>query len=129
MGQRLSILAAALCLAIATVTMQAADITGKWTAQVPGRDGQMREQTFTFKVDGEKLSGTVSGMPGGSDAEIKDGVTRGDEVSFSIVRSWQGGEVTLRYKGKVSGSEIAFTQTRDGGDAPAREFTARRVTS
>lgn len=129
MRQRLAMFVAALCVGLASVTMLAADITGKWTAQVPGRDGQMREQTFTFKVDGEKLAGTVSGMPGGSDAEIKDGTVKGDDVSFSIVRSWQGGEVTLRYKGTVSGSEITFTQTRDGGDAPAREFTARRVTS
>src|SRR5450756_168964 len=29
----------------------AADISGKWVAQVPGRSGQARETTFTFKVD------------------------------------------------------------------------------
>ena len=38
----------------------AADVTGKWTAQVPGRQGQTRETTFTFKQDGETLTGTVS---------------------------------------------------------------------
>src|SRR5262249_35022852 len=30
-----------------------ADVSGKWTAQVPGRDGQPQETTFTFKVEGD----------------------------------------------------------------------------
>ncbi|BCS32567.1 hypothetical protein TBR22_A17810 [Luteitalea sp. TBR-22] len=129
MRQGLSMLAMALCLAIASVTIHAADVTGKWTAQVAGRDGQTREQIFTFKVEGEKLTGTVSGMPGGSDAEIRNGSVKGDDVAFSVVRSWQGNEVTMLYKGKVTGNEISFTQTREGADTPPRQFTARRVTS
>lgn len=116
-------------LALATISVYAADVNGKWTAQVAGRDGQTREQTFTFKVDGETLTGTVSGMPGGSDAEIKDGIAKGDDIAFSIVRSFQGQEVKLLYKGKVSGNEIKFSSQRDGGDQPPREFTAKRVTS
>lgn len=116
-------------LAVATISVYAADVSGKWTAQVAGRDGQTREQTFTFKVDGEKLTGSVSGMPGGSDAEIKDGVAKGDDIAFSIVRSFQGQEVKLLYKGKVSGNEIKFSSQREGGDQPPREFTATRVTS
>ena len=129
MRQRLSMLATAAIVAVASVSIYAADVTGKWTAQVPGRDGQMREQTFTLKADGETLTGTVSGMPGGSDAEIKDGTVQGDDITFNIVRSFNGNEVKLLYKGKVSGGEIKFTQTRDGGDMPPREFTAKRVTS
>lgn len=129
MFQRLSMVATAVLVAALSASVYAADVTGKWTAQVPGRDGQMREQTFTFKVDGETLTGTVSGMPGGSDAEIKEGTVKGDDIAFAIVRSFQGNEVKLLYKGKVSGAEIKFSQTRDGGDMPAREFTAKRVTS
>jgi hypothetical protein len=127
MRQRLSMLASAALIAVASVSMYAADVTGKWTAQVPGRDGQTREQTFTLKVDGEKLTGTVSGMAG--DAEIKDGTAKGDDLAFSVVRNFQGQEMKFLYKGKVSGSEIKFTTTREGGDAPPREFTAKRVTS
>ena len=41
----------------------AADVTGKLTAQVPGRNGT-RESTFTFKVDGDKLTGTMTGGQG-----------------------------------------------------------------
>jgi uncharacterized protein (DUF2147 family) len=129
MRQRLSMFATAMFVAVASVAISAADVTGKWTAQVPGRDGQTREQTFALKADGEKLTGTVSGMMGGGDAEIKDGTVKGDEIAFNIVRSFNGNEIKLLYKGKVSGAEIKFTQTRDGGDMPPREFTAKRVTS
>lgn len=125
MRQKLSMLAAVLAFAVASLS--AADVTGKWTAQVAGRDGQTREQVFTFKVDGEKLTGTISGMMGGADAEIKDGTAKGDDIAFSVVRSFQGQEVKINYKGKVSGPEIKFTQQREGGEP--REFTAKRVTS
>lgn len=127
MRQRLSMLAAVLALSVAS--LYAADVTGKWAAQVAGRDGQMREQTFTFKVDGETLTGTISGMQGGPDVEIKDGTAKGDDIAFNVVRSFQGQEVKILYKGKVSGGEIKFTSQREGGEGQQREFTAKRVTS
>jgi hypothetical protein len=125
MRHTLSMLAAGLAMAVASLS--AADITGKWTAQVPGRDGQTREQTFTLQVDGEKLTGTVSGMQGGAETEIKDGTAKGDDIAFSVVRNFQGQDVKIFYKGKVSGAEIKFTSQREGGEP--REFTAKRVTS
>jgi hypothetical protein len=88
----------------------------------------MREQTFTFKVDGEKLTGSISGRPGGVDIEIKDGTARAEEIAFDVVRSFQGQEVKIMHKGKVSDGEIKFTSWRDGSDQ-MREFTAKRVTS
>lgn len=111
---------------VTTMAAFAADVTGKWTAQVPGRDGQTREQTFTLKADGEKLTGTVSGMNG--DTEIKDGTVKGDDIAFSVVRSFQGNEVKVNYKGKVTGAEIKFTSQREGGDR-TQEFVAKKATS
>ena len=103
----------------------AADVDGKWTAQVPGRGGQTREQTFNFKAEGEKLTGTVSGMQG--DNPISDGKISGDEISFTVKLNIQGNEITLLYKGKVSGDEIKMTRSRQGGDQPGQEFTAKRA--
>ena len=37
-------------LGLLTLTAMAADVSGKWIAQMPGRNGQTRESTFTFKV-------------------------------------------------------------------------------
>jgi hypothetical protein len=103
----------------------AADVDGKWTAQVPGRGGQTRETTFTFKAEGEKLTGTVSGMQG--DNPISDGKITGDEISFSLKLNFQGNDFTFHYKGKVSGDEIKMTRTREGSDQPGQEFTAKKV--
>jgi hypothetical protein len=116
--------AAALAVAV-VASVQAADVTGKWTAQVPGRDGQTREVTFNFKQDGEKLTGTMSGMQ--ADIELKDGVVKGDDISFNTVMSMGGNEIQMTYKGKIAGEEIKFTRTREGGDRPPQEFTAKRA--
>lgn len=124
MKRKTIFLSACFILAASAIAL-AADVSGKWTAQVPGRGGQTREQTFNFKAEGDKLTGTVSGMQG--DNPISDGKITGDEISFKVVFSVQGNEVKLLYKGKVAGDEIKFTRTRDGGEGPGQEFTAKRV--
>ena len=110
---------------VALATAWAADVTGKWTAQVPGRGGQTRETTFNLKAEGDKLTGTVSGMQG--DNPISDGKISGDEVSFKVKVSFNGNDFTMAYKGKVAGDEIKFTRTIEGREAPPTEFTAKRV--
>lgn len=112
-------------LVAAAASVQAADVAGKWTAQVPGRGGQTREQTFNFKADGEKLTGTISGMQG--DIEIQDGKLKGDELSFNVKMSFQGNEMKMSYKGKLAGDEIKMTRQREGSEQPPAEFTAKRA--
>jgi hypothetical protein len=90
----------------------AADVTGKWVAQVQGRQGTV-ENTFNFKVDGTTLTGTMT-TPQGETA-ISEGKASGDEISFVIVRSFGGNEMKFLYKGKVSGDEIKFTREMQGG--------------
>ena len=122
--KRLVLLFAAVLLVV--VTASAADVTGKWTAQVPGRGGETRETTFTFKADGMKLTGSMSGQQG--EMAISDGKISGDEISFSVTANFGGNEVKLLFKGKVSGAEIKFTRTREGSDR-TQEFTAKRATT
>jgi len=114
------------CFVFAALSLAwAADLNGKWVGQVPGRGGQTRETTFTFKAEGDKLTGTVSGMQG--DNPISDGKISGDDITFTVKLSIQGNDITFLYKGKVSGDEIKFTRTRQGGDQPGQEFTAKRA--
>ena len=122
--QRIVILTACLLLA-GVVQALAADVTGKWVAQVPGRNGQTNETTFNLKAEGNKLTGTVSGRQG--DNPISDGKISGDDISFTVAMSFNGNDIKLLYKGKVAGDEIKFTRTREGGDQPGQEFTAKRV--
>jgi hypothetical protein len=105
----------------------AADINGKWTAQIPGRDGQTQETTITLKVEGDKLTGSISGRQG--DTPIADGKVSGDEISFTVTRERQGATVKQIYKGKVSGDEIKFTRSNEGGQGnrPPVEFVAKRA--
>lgn len=111
-------------LLLAAVAVFAADVSGKWVAQVPGRGGETREATFTFKVDGNQLTGSVSGRRG--DVAISDGKIDGDDISFTQVMEFGGNQVKLLYKGKVSGGEIKFTRQREGGERSV-EFTAKRA--
>jgi hypothetical protein len=124
MKYRIAFLAACLVLSGMAIAY-ASDVSGKWVAQVPGRQGQTREVTITLKAEGEKLTGTVSGRQG--DTPIADGKIKGDEISFTVTQSFQGNEVKANYTGKVSGDEIKFTRTFGGGDRPPVEFTAKRA--
>ena len=72
------LLSAVLILAIVTICF-AADITGHWT----GRIADQFDIAYDFKVDGEKLTGGTTG-PDGAVIPIKDGMIKGDSLSFSI---------------------------------------------
>ena len=128
MKLRIPVLTAVLAAAFlsSTLPLQAADaaVAGKWTAQVPGRDGQTRDVTFNFKTAGDKLTGTMSGRQG--DVEITDGKVKGDEVSFDVTMNMQGNTAKMTYKGKVAGDEIKFTRQREGSDRTS-EFVAHRA--
>ena len=111
-----ALLAVALCVLMSVVAM-AADLNGAWVVKVPGRDGNTTEQTYTFKVDGSKLTGTVSGGRGG-DREIKDGKVDGANFEFSIERPGRGDgapAVTTKYKGKQDGDTITLSFEGRGG--------------
>ena len=90
----------------------AADVSGKWVAEMQGRQGTS-ETTFDFKVDGTTLTGTMTGR--GGETAISEGKINGDEISFVVVRNFNGNEIKLLYKGKVEGDEIKFTREFEGG--------------
>ncbi len=113
-----------LFLSLAASVAFAADVNGKWTAQVPGRGGETREVTFTFKADGNQLTGSMTGPRG--EVQISDGKIDGDDISFAQVMEFNGNQMKLLFKGKVSGDEIKFKRQREGGDR-TQEFTAKRA--
>jgi len=124
MMRRIVLLSA--CFVLAALTLAwAADVSGKWVAQVPGRDGQTRETTINLKADGNNLTGTISGRQG--DNPIADGKIDGDNISFTVKVNFGGNERKFIYKGKVAGDEIKFTRTVEGMDQGAQEFTAKRA--
>ena len=74
--------------------------------------------TFTFKVDGEKLTGTVESPRG--ELEIKQGKAKGDELSFNV----EIGDNTIDYQGKLADDKIKM---KSKGPMGEREFTLSRL--
>ena len=136
---------AALVFALSSVTALAADFNGKWSADVPGRNGNMQTTTFTFTVDATAMTvtGTVTGRMG--DTPITNGKVPADTISFDVVRTMNGNSFTMTYSGKADGDTIKFTRTfagggpgggaapggnaggSNGGPPPPQEFTAKRA--
>lgn len=106
---------------IFATTLAAADATGVWNASFTTPNGQTRENTLTLKADGEKLTGKLASARGESD--IRDGVVKGEDISFSVVRNFGGNDMEFKYKGKIAGDEIKFTVDAGGRNF---EMTAKR---
>jgi hypothetical protein len=104
----------------------ASDVSGKWKADFQTADGQKGQNVFTFKVDGEKLTGTVYSSFAGSEAKIEEGEIKGDAISFAITRNMGGSDARFRYRGKVAGDEIKFVVTIGDADGMQVEMTAKR---
>ena len=100
------------------------DVSGKWVAEFTTPNGQTRESTFNFEVDGEKLTGTVSGRRG--DSPIEDGKVSGEKITFSVTRDFGRGDMKFLYEGALSGDEIQMQVTIEGRDRTF-DMTAKRA--
>jgi len=106
------------------MSLWAADISGKWKGTAEGPNGAI-ERTFTFKVDGTKLTGETESQMMGK-ATITDGKIDGDNISFTINANFQGNEMKLQYKGKVTGDQIKLSVDFGGGGQTV-EYTLKRI--
>ncbi|MCU1234552.1 MAG: hypothetical protein JWP63_2519 [Candidatus Solibacter sp.] len=118
---------------VAAFSLLAADVTGKWVAEQPGRNGgPPRQTTFDLKADGSALTGSMTGGMGRGGAApaaiaISDGKVDGDKVSFTVKRETPNGAMEQKYTGTVSGDELNLTTTRQGPDGPVEmKMTAKR---
>jgi len=105
-------------------TASAADVTGTWKASTETPNGTF-ETTFVFKVDGTKLTGSTTNQMMGEKA-ISDGKIDGDDLTFTVNADFQGNQIKLDYKGKVTGNEMKLTLTLPGGDRTF-DMTAKKV--
>ena len=105
-----------------------ADPNGTWSWTMQGRggananpDAPVRKVTLKLKADGEKLTGTIAqpaGRGGGDGAaaaprevEISDGKVKGDEISFSVKREFQGNAMVIKYNGTRTPYLLEVTKT------------------
>src|SRR5450432_1606214 len=92
------ILPAVLLLGISGAAL-AADINGKWTAEVEGRNGTVT-QTLVLNASGNNLKGSIDG----------------NKVSFKVVREFNGNQFAQQYKGMLSDAgELDLSVSMGGG--------------
>src|SRR5262245_26393886 len=98
-----------------------ADPTGtwKWTTEL---GGQKREQTLKRKLEGDKLTGTISGGRGGkgktkdaADSKIEEASFKDGEIKFTVTRDRGGMKTVSKYNGKLTGDTIKGTIESDRG--------------
>lgn len=117
---------AALFLGLSATSAHAADVTGKWTAnmQMPGGDGDGMQIVFNFTQNGAALTGTVLG-PQGDPTPISDGKIEGDKLSFKV--EFNGMAIVHEGTINAAGDEIKLSTKSDSGDFPAMEMTLKRA--
>ncbi len=107
----------------AVALLFAADPTGTWTGDQPGRDGNTYNITFKLKAEGTKLTGTMGGEQ--FEQPIQNGEVHGDDISFTVHLEFGDG-IDLKYTGKVAADKIDFKVQRSGDDK-AQPFVARKT--
>ncbi len=135
-------------LSLVVAEVRAADkISGTWSwaqqrrgGAEPAADAPVRKTTLKLKADGEKLTGTIAQPMGGrgggagggaapAPTEISEGKIKGDEISFSVKREFNGNAMVMKYNGKVDGDKITGTVEapgRGGAEPTPRPWTATR---
>jgi hypothetical protein len=96
------------------------DVTGKWAFNVETSAGA-GAPTFTFKQDGEKLTGHYTGTFGEADLT---GTVKGAEITFSFTVDAQGNALKETYTGTVDKDTMKGKLVIEGlGEGT---FTAKR---
>ena len=110
MMRRLAILAALLASALT-----AADFSGIWVGQIPGRRGTMLDIAFQFAQKGSALEGKMYGDY--KSTRISECVLSGDLITFVVVAEEQAGnqinETRFRFSGRMQDGEIELTRDRE----------------
>ncbi|WP_345101138.1 hypothetical protein [Mucilaginibacter panaciglaebae] len=86
-----------------------AGLNGKWTGSVKITPEDELSLVYNFKVDGDKLSGTVQ-SPDGNDLPIAEGVLSGNEFAFIV----KAGKLVVNHTGKYYGDSVIVSAYVDG---------------
>jgi hypothetical protein len=106
----------------------AADIDGKWEGEMAGMGGGAPMKiAYTFKADGNTLTGTTKDM-NGSDLSIKDGKIDGNKISY--VLEMMG--MSMMHTGTVNGDTLELKPDMSamgggGGGMPEMVIVLKKV--
>ncbi len=123
MATRRMFLASAVLVLGLVAVVQAADVTGKWTAKFATQVGD-QEYTYEFVQKGTTLTGTATGNLTGK-SQIAEGKVEGDKISFIENATYMDMPLRFEYTGTVtSNDEIKLS--RKLMDFAAEEIVAKR---
>lgn len=108
-------------LVLLALPLAAADVSGKWNAEVDVAGNHATPQ-FTFKQDGDKLTGTYKGMLG--EANIT-GTVDGKKITWTLKANYGGDLVTIVYTGTIE-SETLIKGTVDFAGQADGTFTLKK---
>ena len=98
--------------------------TWKWKVEI---NGQEQDRTLKLKLEGTKLSGTLTGMMN-EETKIEDAKYKDGEISFKVTRERQGQKITVKYHGKLKDDTITGKSEFDrDGQTQSRDWEAKRV--
>lgn len=111
-----------LCLA----TSHAADITGKWTADFDSQIGPQK-YIYHFKTEGGKTTGKAlyDHSMGKGESELSEIKVEKDDVSFTESVHTDDIDLTITYKGKLTGDEMKIH--RVVGDFGSEDIIIKRA--
>ena len=118
------ILMGALIMAAMAAAAFAADVSGTWIASFDTQVG-IQKYTYTFKVEGTKLTGKAKSELSMTESEITEGTVNGDDISFVETLNIQDMPFRIVYKGKLTGNDLKLTRTIM--DSFLEEAVAKRV--
>jgi uncharacterized lipoprotein YehR (DUF1307 family) len=97
--------------------------TWKYTADV---NGQSIDVTIKLKLEGDKLTGTVSVLE--TESKIEDAKCKDGEVSFKVSGEVNGNKFTIKYKGTIKGDTFKGKRELErDGQTNTRDFEAKRA--
>jgi len=116
----------------------AADPSGTWKWTMQGRGGggggggTPRESTLVLAMKDGQLTGKLTTPGRGGDpmtSEISNASIKGDVISFTVEREFNGNKYVTKYNGKLAGAAITGEAESPGRDGQTmkREWNAKRA--
>jgi hypothetical protein len=101
-------------LLVASASLFGADLSGIWTGQTVGRNGDPQDLSFRFTQSGDTISGKM--YDENESTPISEGKIEGDTIRFVVMTELNGQINRTIYSGHIlsaKGDEIEITRERE----------------
>ena len=104
----------------------AADVAGNWKAEFDTQIG-IQKYIYEFKVAGATVTGkaTFEREQAKGEVPLTEIKVNGDDIAFVEPLNFEGTEIRIEYKGKITGDEMKLV--RQVGEFATEDVVAKRV--